>query len=432
VRTEFEHLLAAGGCPVCAHVVEAERSFFSWFEIEYHASAGVQAQLRAALGMCPAHSRRLVEDIGAGPIMSIVMREALAGASRALRDEVPAGSCPACEAASGGADYARHTLHGAVHDAGNAGLYREHVGVCLPHMLDSAETADAWILTLLSEQLLGSLRQVDGADSEQLLAGTDLDAPRRAHWRDLVDRQEDSAATISGLTRSLTTEACPICLAAGAAERRYLQWFGDRAGERDASLGTDPGRFCSEHLHDLALVDRGAAHTVADRIRPTIINELERLLDQLSVVRSATGRRRRSGSDELGRARGVMLTPRPCPACHARAGVERSQLDLLTAALALAPVRRHYEDCHGLCVRHAMRVSAGPAAQLVKRHADARVAVLAWEVQERARKYAWSSRHERIGPEHDAWQRALKQIDGRVFAGGRAPAGPGPTAAESA
>jgi len=86
-------------------------------------------------------------------------------------------------------------------------------------------------------------------------------------------------------------------------------------------------------------------------------------------------------------------------------------------------VRDHYERSHGLCLRHAVKISDGQAARLVRRHVDGRLGVLAWEVGETARKYAWAYRHERSGDEQKAWLRALAQIDGRVFEGGCAPAG---------
>jgi hypothetical protein len=68
----------------------------------------------------------------------------------------------------------------------------------------------------------------------------------------------------------------------------------------------------------------------------------------------------------------------------------------------------------------------------LRNHTDARLALLAWEVQETARKYAWAYRHEPTGPERHGWLRGLIQIDGRVFEGGPAPtAANGMTANES-
>jgi len=66
--------------------------------------------LRADMGMCPQHARRLLESLGAGHIMTIAMREALAGARLAVRGNAPVGLCPACEAAESGARHARTLL----------------------------------------------------------------------------------------------------------------------------------------------------------------------------------------------------------------------------------------------------------------------------------------------------------------------------------
>ena len=132
------------------------------------------------------------------------------------------------------------------------------------------------------------------------------------------------------------------------------------------------------------------------------------------------------------RIRNTLRPIHECPVCRARIANERSQLELLAAALALPPVRRLYEDSHGLCVRHSIRMTADSAAEMPHRHAAARVAVLAWEVGETARKYTWAARHEHTGPERDAWLRGLVQIDGRVFLGGPAPLNATPGVGEDA
>ena len=106
---------------------------------------------------------------------------------------------------------------------------------------------------------------------------------------------------------------------------------------------------------------------------------------------------------------------------QSREGIERSQLELIGSALALATVRERYQCGHGLCARHAMQVPDGQA-RLARRCVDGRLGVLAWEVGETARKYAWAFRHEPKGHEQQAWL-ALAQIDGSVFAGGPAPVG---------
>src|ERR1700733_4940071 len=94
ILSELERRLAEPGCPNCRHVQEAERSFFSWFEIESHTAASVHAQLRASMGMCPVHARRLLEGVGEGHVMTIVLRESLAGARHGLRGDAQIAPCP--------------------------------------------------------------------------------------------------------------------------------------------------------------------------------------------------------------------------------------------------------------------------------------------------------------------------------------------------
>lgn len=76
-----------------------------------------------------------------------------------------------------------------------------------------------------------------------------------------------------------------------------------------------------------------------------------------------------------------------------------------------------FDDPHGLCVRHALSSAAvrdGHAGGVTR----TRLAVLAWELEESARKQSWSARYERHGAEDRAWVHAATTIDGRVFLGG--------------
>jgi hypothetical protein len=98
LRSEFEHQLTKGGCPACGYVEDAEQSFFAWFEIQSFSATEVKSSLRAAIGMCPAQTRDLIEQIGGGHIMTIVMREALAGARECVSGVASRPRCPACEA----------------------------------------------------------------------------------------------------------------------------------------------------------------------------------------------------------------------------------------------------------------------------------------------------------------------------------------------
>ncbi|HTX12579.1 MAG TPA: hypothetical protein VME22_28440 [Solirubrobacteraceae bacterium] len=424
VLSEFERLLTEPGCPSCRHVAEIERSFFSWFEIESHTSAEVQAQLRSAMGMCPAHARRLLAGVGEGHVMTIVMREALAGARLALRPDGHVGPCPACESIAFGTRHARTLLIDGLRDPALARQYAEHDGVCLVHLLDVLPAADPPRIKLLAERLLRSLHNRDGTTLVGLLAGLDADAERRAMWRERLPHLSATGSTVQRLNERLELDTCPVCLAAGIAGRDYLEWLVRHSAEHDPSLSTDPGELCAAHLHDVALADPSEEpNRAVQRKRAGRIAQLERFLARLPDAPAPERRRRRSGPDALETIRSELLAAPHCAACHARDGVERAQHDLVAASLGLVTVRDRYERGHGLCVPHARQVSDGPAGRVVRHHADGRLAVIAWEVHETARKYAWAFRHESSGPERGGWLRGLAQIDGRVFEGGPAGAG---------
>lgn len=426
--SELERLLRDPGCPACRYVGEAERTFFSWFQIESFSSPQVQARLRAALGMCPAHSRRLVEEVGEGHIMTTVVREALAGALQLLGEETQAGACPACEAVAAGSRRACQLVLDGLRDPALTRLYSEHGGMCLAHVLQSLPVADPSDTKMLAERLLGRLYEDVGPALLEALAGSDDDAPRRALWRErLPEPSQEGRSTVDWIRDVIEFEACPVCLSAGVAERDYFEWFLSRSAAGDQSLRSDPGEFCRGHLHDLTAVESvSAASTAIDHKRATRIAHLERFLARLSQLPAPGKRGRRSRPDDFDQVRSELLVSPYCSACKAGHGVESSRLDLVTAALSLAPIRERYERGHGLCLRHALQIPDGPAARAARRHLDGRLAVLAWEVGEVARKYAWAYRHEASGPEHDAWMRALAQIDGRIFVGAPAPAGKTP------
>ena len=115
------------------------------------------------------------------------------------------------------------------------------------------------------------------------------------------------------------------------------------------------------------------------------MGKLQRLLARLGEPPTPSRRGRRNTLDELDRARAEFVSPPYCPACNARDGIDRSQLELVGAALAVPAVRERYEHSHGLCVRHAVRLPDGQGSRLARRHLDARLGVLAWEVHETAR-----------------------------------------------
>jgi hypothetical protein len=420
VLSELERLFLEPGCPSCRYLEEVERSFFSWFRIESFTTAEMQASLRAGMGMCPAHSRRLADDEAEGHVMTTVMRHALSGARQTLREAGQPGVCPACEASGFGAQRARGVLLDSLPMGDHARLYREHDGVCLRHFLSAAQVADRDVLGLLAQRLAASIEQQDGVALVRQLAGGDGDATARAAWRERLPEPPCDDSTVARLCRQLDVDACPVCLARGQADRRYARWFAAQVREGDPSLQNDPGELCAAHLHDVTVIDEAAAGFAARRQQAAKVGQFQQLLDRLDHLPAQPRRGRQGSNDDVRPALDALPDAVHCPACHAGEGIEQSQMDLIRASLGLRAVRDRYERSHGLCVRHALQVPDGEASRIIRRHLDARLAVLSWEVEETARKYAWAFRHEPGAPERDAWARALVQIDGRVFEGGAA------------
>lgn len=418
-----DRLLDANRCPTCVHVEETERRFFAWFSIENHADAAMRTRLRDSMGMCPAHVRRLLGDAGDGYPAGSVMRQATSGACDRLRGQGVVGRCPACEAAAFATGRVRRLLIDGVNDPGFGRRYGEHHGLCLRHAVDAVAIANRSAAPVLSERMLATLADQDGDGSIEALAGADPDLPARAGWSAALPAEPVSDSTVDGLLARLGLETCPVCLSAGWAELGYLRWFAERSKAADRSLEDDPGEFCGTHLHDLNWLDERVAARVASRQRAARRGELRRVLDRLAVVPSERRWRQRQVAAEFDIARGEFVAAHFCPACHARDGVERSQLELVLAAITVAPVRERYLRAHGLCARHALLADKRDGGAAVRAHAQARLEILAWELRESERKRAWSYRHELAGPEQHAWLRVIAQVDGRVFRGGAPPLG---------
>lgn len=416
VGAEPAGVLPGPGCPACRSVQEAERGFFSWLRIESYGELKVQEQLRAAMGMCPAHSRRLIDEVGKGNVSNAVAGAALEGARDALRGALRPGPCPACDAAAVAGEHAVHVIESGLRSLATARLSMERAGLCLDHFLKAARVLEPSTLKVLAERLLATLT-AGGELEVEALAGVDPDATRRAALRERLTEQGSGGGTVEDLCALLSVDACPVCASAELVERRYAQWFVAGCRTDDDSLRTDAGEMCAAHLHDLSHCGPDALRFALQRKRAARTSEMEELLDTLSQAPGTARRGRRAGGEDLERACKRLLSARTCPACHARAGVETRQIELVSTALALSPVRDRYERGHGLCVRHALRMPADRGAHAARRCADARVGVLAWEVQEVVRKESWAYRHEPDGPERDAWLRALVQVDGRILCG---------------
>ena len=230
-----EDLLSVPGCPACRYVAESSETYLTWFALERHADPDVLRQLRASGGMCARHTRRLLSQPGAAPRLTAVYRYVVADAARNLSTSTV--RCPACDQESRAEE---RTLGPLLEEftAESREPYRQHGGLCLPHLRRAASRHRSpdlrWLIAFMIERLR---TPVPGLD---LLAGwPDPDASSRTALR---------ARLPSRLTAGMA--ACQVCWTRASAERAHLTAVGQaRPGRR----GSHPASsFCSPHLRDAA------------------------------------------------------------------------------------------------------------------------------------------------------------------------------------
>ena len=105
-----------------------------------------------------------------------------------------------------------------------------------------------------------------------------------------------------------------------------------------------------------------------------------------------------------------------CPVCARLATAETRGIELLFARLEEP---QHQAACvrgHGLCMPHfsraLTRVPKRELRTLLLRTQSAKLACLAWELEEASRKGVWFGRPETRGAERTAWQCALGRFSG--------------------
>jgi hypothetical protein len=272
-RAELVGLLAHRGCPLCGTLAEAEDRWFSWFVIESYTFPEVIAQLRASAGLCPAHTRRLLEAGSPPRVAAQVARLVVAGTLQRLRAPVPRGPCPACRSLEATATNATRVLVVAFGDPA-AEAVRSSAALCRPHAI--AVLAQAPPATAL-DAARTTVAQVTAATSASagpdllLVTGLDRDRPVRAALRGTLPEDAPTASgsatgTLARLRHRLRIAACPVCLAAGQTERRYVDWLAEETGAATVSPVHEATSLCPGHLGDLAEV-APAAGAAAARLR---------------------------------------------------------------------------------------------------------------------------------------------------------------------
>jgi len=400
------------GCPVCQYCVEAEDQFFRWFDIEAFADPAMQLRLRRSAGFCAPHARRALAIRQLAPAHAIVR-----GALDRLGSDPPApGECPACASVSQAREHAEQMLGSVTASRAMSARYAQRErGACLPHLTATIAVGDADVARSLAEKLR---RDLATSDDLELLAGRDREADSRVALRAALPSglAVDAASSAEAERATWHVDACPVCLAAGRSERRYLDWRRHEERADAIDLDQDPGLLCAAHVHELAALDERAGGRAARRVRERWVHELDGLLKRWPPPPPRTRRLLRGRR----RAPAPRLRAPLCPACRARDGAEERHLDLLLRLLAQRPYADAYDAAHGVCLRHALLAGEGPAAGRIRGALRARLAALEWEIAEAGRKQGWDARHERPGPEQTARLRLAALLDGATFLGGPA------------
>jgi hypothetical protein len=108
---------------------------------------------------------------------------------------------------------------------------------------------------------------------------------------------------------------------------------------------------------------------------------------------------------------------KPCPACVYEFEIEAGQAQLLSSALGEPEFKSAMQAHPGPCLPHAeailLRLSGGAAAEF-KAYASQKLEALCAELDEIVRKSDYQNT-EKMGPEGDAWKRALRRLYGPSY-----------------
>ncbi len=394
--------LGLDGCPACNLQEESADRWIGYFIAEGNAEDEVVQALRASLGPCARHTRRLVAARGGADVFARTAVDLAREALRQVGGDGVRSPCPACARESWAGEHATATVLGALSRPGSdpwrAGLERRF---CLPHLLGALSVQGRPALSLrLAEAGGEALRAAEGEDLVLRVCGRDPDATARAdllRTATLPDRRPGLRAWVLSL---LALDACPSCLAEREAVRGALGWLATSSQLEPWEL-----RLCPGHLGTLHALDALTARRVAAELAAEWSEALARYAGALAGA---------SGHGPLGRLRSRaagrsalrnLLGNRACRACDvARSAAARSAA-LLLAALRDPELADAYGRSHGLCVRHLSALPAAAREGVCGRILRARLDLLGWELEEAERKRSWFARWEQAGREAGAWRR---------------------------
>jgi hypothetical protein len=434
-------LLASGHCPACAFVEERENKFFLWFGLEHYLDFGTIERLDASLGFCPRHCRTLLRLRFYPGTLTHVYRHVVQAACARLEAKEGGGECIGCAQERWASGHAIDLVLRSLSDSAVARAYAASYAFCASHFLKAlsrgtrklaGQTYPAFAAALVSK--------VQAVGLVEIFTSLDPDAGVRATYLKKLPTHplERSSTTVEYLLALLSVDSCPCCLAAGLSVRGYLQWIASENATGSTDLGREVVGLCGAHMADLVGFDAGAAGWLAEQKcavwggvfqrfaarelaikhnapppegRPLDRKEWEGIL--LDWIRRVLAPQR----EWLRRVDAAAKELPTCGACRAAQTAVDRTASLLSASFADSSLAAAYERSHGLCVQHVLGLPPGDRA-LPLQVCNARLKLLAWELEEAGRKLDWLVRYERRGDESTAWKRTMAQIDGRVFLGG--------------
>ena len=437
------------GCLACARADDETRRWFFFFETETNADDAVRARIRAAGGLCPPHTRRLLGSTAAAAwlargVFDDLLRQLAHPPHRRRGPSAgaapTAAPCPVCVAVSARVrdtlrvlDAGLSTDHGAGGGAEVAETYLASPGLCVGHLRQLAALATPRATGLAAAHLADALTRSPEA-VVSALTGNDDDRPGRARQRArhgpavlaaaAAARRESFDARVAHL---LAQPCCPRCAARDRGVWRLLEWLAGRPGSGDparaapdaAAMREQLAAVCPTHLGDLVADDGGGAWLSAPVATVARVSAARWRESLDTLVRAAP----RLSAPALRRLAGAAGPRMSCPVCTWSAAAADAETRLLRL-LADDPRRTSALDrAHPPCARCLPVVGAAAGTAMPgpwERLFAARARELSFELSEAVRADAWSARWDVSGSERSAWLRAPTLLDGAIL-GPRAP-----------
>lgn len=448
-----EHELLAAlrevGCPICRVAQRSEPDYLFWLLHEGYTEPNLFEALTASLGFCGTHAAAILRNGGGASQVALMHGVVAKRLVQLWRDPRRArtwtakiaaaggapGPCPVCRsrAAAGGraafflakliespateADYARPGL-----------VCAPHLGLLAPHLRTPtlarlmATHADA-----LGRALAALETRAPGGDAAQaqrsalrLAVGHPAPPDSAAQALPLSRRGVDLDAELETLIGE--ADGCAVCRVVARARDEWIAWLDEtaRAGETVEDLLP----VCSVHVWDAwaaagpplrAALARNAVQVARHKVETTR-KFLARTPPPFAMRHPLAG----LASAIQGRrpfvrlARAAVARAERCPLCARLATARDRSLALLFALLEERRHRDAFEAGYGLCVKHFARALACGPVPLVRDFLigseTAKLARLAWALDEYGRKLAWQARPEAPGVEKRAPVAALDRF----------------------